>query len=110
MARKTTATPYLLDGSEGITGNFESVSVMKRDFSRVSFQINLTGTVSGTITVEISNDKVNWNTVKDSDIVVSTAGGNIIEYPFPTAQYIRIKFTSSSTYGIKVYAFTSNNV
>lgn len=88
--------------------NTDLISVACDAYRSVNFQI--TGTWSGTIAYQVSNDNTNWSAINiivanGSSVISSTTGNTIAYGALNGFQYFRVRFTSytSGTASINAY-------
>jgi len=88
-----------LDATDG-SGTLSGDTVDIKGVDRVSFQTNWTGTLTGSFTIQVSNDDINWST----SAAVSSAnpggspGAGLIEVE-TAAAYCRLHYAAGSGAG-----------
>jgi hypothetical protein len=88
----------LANGS--MAANITSPSIHIRDVSAATLQANWTGTPSGSLILQISNDELVWTDYSGSTALVSGPGNfawNMLSAPFP---FVRINYLFAGGTGL----------
>ena len=100
MSGKTTqeTTSYIAAGD--MSGTITGSTLDIWDIDLMSFQIDYTGTPTGTFSVEVSNDEATWTelTLSTAVLAAGSADNHFIDCE-TSARYIRLKYTFTSGTG-----------
>lgn len=91
-----------------MTANITGSAIDTTDASHISFEAVWTGTPTGTLSAQGSNDSANWVNLANSSLALSgTASSTIFECYAPVFRYIRYVYTfTSGTGSLSVSVFS----
>ena len=96
--------------NQPLTSNFNGELITNNEITYISFQCVWTGTPTGTLVLEGSNDGSNFITLTNMTQALSgSTGSYVFEFIKPTFQFMRIRFQYASGSGsLNVNVFGQN--
>lgn len=92
--------------SQSLSANFASDAILVDQIYGFSMHLIYTGTPSGILSIECSNDPVqrasdiaNWTPISGATVTISAAGDTLFNVDKVYFRWIRIKYTFSSSTG-----------
>lgn len=98
-----TTVDFNIQSGLSIAASFQSIGIEVSPYSQISIQVNFNqsgATSVGTMTIEQSNDKVNWATTPSTSQAVNNTVNNLVyNFATVTARYVRVAYTFTSGLG-----------
>jgi hypothetical protein len=98
----------IIDATDSSTTDITSEVIDCTNLYGIAIHAISTGTIAGTVQLQVSNDKENWVTISAADISISNATNDLVEKSDLFAKWARIFYdaTSGTTNTLKVHITT----
>lgn len=105
-------SPFVLLAAGDMSGNITSNVVAVQTMDNIGVEFVWTGTPTGTINVDISNDKVTWQAITLSPGITPAGGAQnaYLEYNQISAPFFRCRYTRSSGTGTLAISVTEKGI